>query len=62
MRPDLPVVLASGFADLAEGALPADLPRLAKPYQQDQLAPVIAVALARTAAPETSSGTGAQRG
>ena len=38
LRPDLPVVLASGFADLPEGAIPAALPRLAKPYRQDRLA------------------------
>ncbi|MGK7867568.1 ATP-binding protein [Falsiroseomonas sp. E2-1-a20] len=46
LRPGLPVLLASGFADLAEGTLPADLPRLAKPYCQAQLAESIAKALA----------------
>jgi signal transduction histidine kinase len=38
LRPDLPVVLASGFADLPEGTIPPGLPRLAKPYRQDRLA------------------------
>jgi signal transduction histidine kinase len=46
LRPGLPVVLASGFADLPEGAVPAELPRLAKPYGQAQLAFSIAQALA----------------
>jgi signal transduction histidine kinase len=46
LLPGLPVVLASGFADLAEGAMPAGLPRLAKPYGQAQLAESIARALA----------------
>jgi signal transduction histidine kinase len=45
LRPGLPVVLASGFADLAEGAVPAGVPRLAKPYGQAQLAASIAQAL-----------------
>jgi CheY-like chemotaxis protein len=35
--PELPVLLATGFADL-DGAGTVDLPRLAKPYTQDQLA------------------------
>jgi CheY-like chemotaxis protein len=37
LRPDLPVLLATGFADLRDAAT-TDLPRLAKPYNQDQLA------------------------
>jgi CheY-like chemotaxis protein len=37
MRPGLPVVLASGFAELPEG-LTGQLPRLAKPYSQAELA------------------------
>ncbi len=36
MRPQLPVLLATGYAELPEGAQ-LDLPRLAKPYHQDQL-------------------------
>jgi signal transduction histidine kinase/CheY-like chemotaxis protein len=36
LRPALPILLATGYADLPEGA-PLDLPRLAKPYHQDQL-------------------------
>jgi CheY-like chemotaxis protein len=41
LRPGLQVVLASGFVDLASGVAPSDLPRLTKPYRQDQLAAVI---------------------
>lgn len=36
VRPTLPVLLATGYAELPEGAQ-LDLPRLAKPYHQDQL-------------------------
>jgi signal transduction histidine kinase len=38
--PDLPVVLATGYADLPDGALPS-LTRLAKPFTQAQIAQVI---------------------
>jgi signal transduction histidine kinase/CheY-like chemotaxis protein len=36
VRPSLPILLATGYADLPEGSQ-LDLPRLAKPYHQDQL-------------------------
>jgi PAS domain S-box-containing protein len=36
VRPQLPILLATGYAELPEGAQ-LDLPRLAKPYHQDQL-------------------------
>ena len=36
IRPALPVLLATGYAELPAGGL--DLPRIGKPYQQDQLA------------------------
>ena len=36
IRPELPVLLATGYAELSEG-IQVDLPRLAKPYDQDQL-------------------------
>jgi signal transduction histidine kinase/FixJ family two-component response regulator len=36
LRPLLPILLATGYAELPEGAQ-FDLPRLAKPYHQDQL-------------------------
>jgi PAS domain S-box-containing protein len=36
VRPALPILLATGYAELPEGAQ-LDLPRLAKPYHQDQL-------------------------
>lgn len=39
--PGLPVVLASGYADLPEDEQP-DLPRLSKPYRQAELAGVLA--------------------
>ena len=37
LRPGLPVLLATGYADLPSGTT-TDLPRLAKPYQQAELA------------------------
>jgi CheY-like chemotaxis protein len=36
LRPSLPILLATGYAEMPEGAQ-LDLPRLAKPYHQDQL-------------------------
>jgi signal transduction histidine kinase/CheY-like chemotaxis protein len=36
VRPSLPVLLATGYAELPEGTQ-VDLPRLSKPYHQDQL-------------------------
>jgi PAS domain S-box-containing protein len=36
VRPSLPILLATGYAELPEGTQ-VDLPRLAKPYHQDQL-------------------------
>ncbi|HEY1562963.1 MAG TPA: ATP-binding protein [Caulobacteraceae bacterium] len=45
LLPQLPVLLATGFAELDE-ADQRDLPRLAKPYTQDQLATQIARLLA----------------
>ena len=39
-RPELPVVLATGYAEVAAGAAPW-LPRLAKPYRQDELAALV---------------------
>jgi PAS domain S-box-containing protein len=41
IRPDLPVLLATGFAELPAGS-GIDLPRIGKPYRQDQLAMEIA--------------------
>ena len=43
-RPDLPVLLATGFAELGEGASP-HMPRLAKPFTQAELARAIAHAV-----------------
>ena len=40
-HPDLPILLATGYADLPDG-LTIDLPRLGKPYTQSQLAGHIA--------------------
>ncbi|MCK1314131.1 hypothetical protein [Bradyrhizobium sp. 23] len=37
----LPILLATGYADI-EGELPIELPRLAKPYTQEQLSLEIA--------------------
>jgi FixJ family two-component response regulator len=43
-RPDLPVILATGYADLPNG-LPFGLPRLDKPYTQADLQAAIKAAL-----------------
>jgi CheY-like chemotaxis protein len=45
--PALPILLASGFADMTE-IKSIDLPRLAKPYTQDQIAAEIARLLPRS--------------
>ena len=37
MRPDLPILMATGYAELPPNSGP-DLPRIAKPYQQQKLA------------------------
>jgi len=42
--PDLPIILATGYADLPNGEDPG-LPRLSKPYQQEELAGMIAQVL-----------------
>jgi signal transduction histidine kinase len=42
--PDLPIILATGYADLPNGEDPG-LPRLSKPYQQEELSAMIAQVL-----------------
>ena len=49
LRPDLPILLATGYADLP-GGVGADLPRLGKPYDRRQLAARIEALLGRAAA------------
>jgi PAS domain S-box-containing protein len=49
LRPDLPILLATGYAELPNGEA-IDLPRLAKPYLQSELAAEIAKLLAPVAA------------
>ena len=44
--PDLRVILASGYAELPDEARPMDLPRLTKPFTQEQLETAIHNALA----------------
>jgi CheY-like chemotaxis protein len=51
LRPDLPILLATGYADLPAGAA-LDLPRLSKPYHQKQLAEQITALMG----PEVSQG------
>ncbi len=51
LRPDLPILLATGFADLPEGEV--NLPRLRKPYMQQQLAAKIARLVGSAQAAET---------
>ena len=45
LQPNLPVLLATGYADLPPGSA-SELPRIGKPYQQDQLAAAIAKVMA----------------
>jgi len=44
IKPDLPIVLATGYADLPPDAAP-EFPRLGKPYTQQQLAEAVETAL-----------------
>jgi CheY-like chemotaxis protein len=44
LRPDLPILLATGYAELPSNS-GVDLPRIAKPYRQEQLAATIAKVL-----------------
>jgi PAS domain S-box-containing protein len=44
LRPDLPILLATGYADIPSG-IHVDLPRISKPYDQASLADQIAVLL-----------------
>jgi signal transduction histidine kinase/CheY-like chemotaxis protein len=46
INPDLPILLATGYADLPSGTT-TDLPRLSKPYQQTELASQIGKLLSR---------------
>ncbi len=48
LHPQLPILLATGYADLPSGTT-TDLPRLAKPYQQTELASQIGKLLSRPA-------------
>lgn len=50
-KPDLPIILATGFAELPPGA-DGSLPKLSKPFRQHQLAD----AIAKTVAPEAGRG------
>jgi CheY-like chemotaxis protein len=47
-HPELPILLATGYADL-QADVPIELPRLAKPYTQEQLSTEIARLLPRKA-------------
>ena len=44
IRPNLPILLATGYADLPDDA-PSDLPRLEKPFREDELAHQIEIIL-----------------
>ena len=49
IRPDLPILLATGYAELPEDA-PSDLPRLEKPFRQEELGQKIEALLGVSAA------------
>ena len=46
LRPGLPIILATGYADAPSGAVP-DMARLDKPYRIDKLAAMIATVVGR---------------
>jgi PAS domain S-box-containing protein len=48
IRPELPILLATGYAELPSGS-GIDLPKIGKPYQQDQLAAEIMKVLKQSA-------------
>jgi CheY-like chemotaxis protein len=48
IRPELPILLATGYAELPAGSA-SSLPRINKPYQQDQLAAEIVKVLKHSA-------------
>jgi CheY-like chemotaxis protein len=48
-RPDIPVILATGYAELPNGEDPA-LPRLGKPYKPEELAAAIEAQMRKKAA------------
>lgn len=50
IMPDLPIILATGYAELPEGA-EIDLPRLGKPYNQLQLDSMIATVMNKLSGP-----------
>ncbi|MEN3228281.1 response regulator [Methylorubrum rhodesianum] len=52
--PLLPVLLASGYADMAEEEQVEDWPRLSKPFRQSELAAAIARAVRRSETPTAS--------
>jgi DNA-binding LytR/AlgR family response regulator len=41
-RPELPIILATGYAEIARSEVPGLLPRIDKPYRLDKLASLIA--------------------
>ena len=53
VRPELPVLLATGYAELPPGSA-IDLPRIGKPYRQNELAAEIDKVLRSNAGPATA--------
>ena len=54
-RPDLPILLATGYAELPQDENDIDIPRLSKPYQQHQLASHVAKLLQLRPDPQVRS-------
>jgi len=46
--PDTPIILATGYAELPDG-IRSDLPRLGKPFTQDQLSEALSQVVTRGA-------------
>jgi PAS domain S-box-containing protein len=55
--PHMPIILATGYADIPPGGGLIDLPRLGKPFSQAQLAEAISRTIATASAPEPRFGS-----
>jgi len=60
-RPDLPIILATGYADLPNADDPG-LPRLAKPYRREEMARLLATLVGSEPAAKIVKITGGMRG
>jgi signal transduction histidine kinase len=61
LKPDLPIILATGYADIAGGEEPG-VPRLDKPYRADKLAATLAAVLDGAVAKKASPRAAGRKG